>query len=57
MVVVGVKSGVVELCVSITPDQLQTVAEMYPEHVLLEQVGDETIGWTFDGVNFTAPLE
>lgn len=53
MVIVGVKNGVVELCVSITPDQLQTVTEMYPEHQILEQVGDENIGWHYDGVVFT----
>ena len=55
MIIVGIKSGVVEICVSITPDQRQTVAEMYPDHLLQEQTGDENIGWTFDGVNFTAP--
>ena len=55
MIIVGVKNGVVELCVSIIPDQLQTMAEMYPEHLLLEQVGAETIGWAFDGATFTAP--
>ena len=53
MVVVGVRDGVVDLCVSITPDQWPTVAEMYPNHQLSEQVGAENIGWLFDGVAFT----
>ena len=57
MIIVGVKDGMVALCVSITPDQLQTVTEMYPEHLLLEQTADENIGWTFDGTTFAAPLE
>ena len=56
MVIVGIKAGVVEICVSITTDQVQTVREMYPEHQIAEQVGDESIGWTFDGVSFTPPV-
>jgi hypothetical protein len=55
MVIVGVLNGVVEICVSITPDQLHTVKEMYPDHVFTEQSGAESIGWTYDGVSFTAP--
>ena len=43
------------MCVSITPDQLQTINEMYPDHLILAQVGAETIGWTFDGTTFTEP--
>ena len=58
MIIVGInQSGVVEICVSITPDQEQTVREMYPHCSFTEQVAEENIGWTFDGVNFTAPLE
>ena len=53
MVIVGVKDGVVDICVSITPDQLQTVKEMYPDDTFTEQVGDENIGWAFDGTVFT----
>lgn len=55
MVIVGVKGGVVELCVNI--DDTQILAEMYPEHTLMQQVGNENIGWTYDGVNFTPPIE
>lgn len=53
MVIVGIKDGVVEICVSV--DDLQTLAEMYPEHQLLERVGDESIGWTYDGTTFNPP--
>lgn len=55
MVIIGIKDGVVDICVSV--DDTQTLTEMYPEHQLLEQVGAETIGWTFDGVTFTAPAQ
>jgi hypothetical protein len=55
MIIIGIKDGVVALCVSITPDQLQTVTEMYPEHQIMEQAGEETIGWLFDGGSFTPP--
>lgn len=53
MVIVGILRGVVDICVSILPDQLQTVQEMYPDHLILERVSDEDIGWTFDGVSFS----
>ena len=53
MVIVGVKDGVVEICVSITPDQEQTVREMYPEHEIIEQVGDANIGWLYNGTTFS----
>jgi hypothetical protein len=55
MVIVGIKAGLVEICVSITPDQLEIVREMYPDHLIIDQTGDESIGWTFDGVNFAPP--
>jgi hypothetical protein len=56
MNIVGInKDGVVEICVSIRPEQLQTVTEMYPDCEFQEQAGEETIGWTYDGVTFTAP--
>ena len=54
MVIVGIKDGLVDICVSII--DFETLAEMYPEHLLLEQSGQETIGWTYDGVTFTAPI-
>ena len=54
MVIVGIKDGVVQLCVSV--DDVSTLQEMYPDHQFIEQVGSETIGWTYDGATFTAPL-
>lgn len=55
MLIVGIKNGIVEICVSITPDQLQTVREMYPDCAFQEAVGAENIGWTFDGATFAPP--
>lgn len=54
MVIIGIIGGVVDICVSI--DDIETLSIMYPEHILIEQVGGETIGWTYDGVTFTAPV-
>jgi hypothetical protein len=56
MVIIGVLNGVVEICVSINDDQMSHVIEMYPNHFFIEQSGNETIGWTYDGVSFTAPI-
>jgi hypothetical protein len=53
MVIIGIKDGVVELCVSV--NDLETLSEMYPEHQLQEQVGFENIGWTYDGITLTPP--
>lgn len=53
MVIIGVKDGVVEICVSV--EDTETLAQMYPEHLLIERVGDENIGWLFDGTTFSAP--
>lgn len=55
MVLIGIDSGTVVLCVNIDPEQLQLAREMYPDWILQEQVVDENIGWTFDGVKFTPP--
>lgn len=55
MIILGIKEGIVEICVSITPNQLPTVKEMYPDHLFLEQQGVESIGWTYDGTGFVAP--
>ena len=55
MIVLMIKNGVVEWPVSITPDQFQTVQEMYPEHTVMEQTGEETSGWSYDGVSFAPP--
>ena len=53
MIVVGIKDGVVEICVAITEDQQQVLHEMYPDHLFLEQVASESIGWKYDGLTFT----
>lgn len=55
MVLIGIESGVVVLCVNIDPEQLELAQQMYPDWVLQEQQGSENIGWTFDGVTFTPP--
>ena len=55
MVLIGIDNGTVVLCVNIDKSQLQHAKEMYPDWVLQEQVGDENIGWTFDGETFTPP--
>ena len=53
MVAVGVKDGVVTVCVSV--HSFDDVKDYYPECLFSAQVGTENIGWTFDGVTFTAP--
>lgn len=45
--------GVVEHCISV--DDVADLVEFYPEHTLIERVGDETVGWTYDGVSFAPP--
>lgn len=55
MVLIGIESGVVVLCVNIDLHQLELAQQMYPDWTLQEQVGDENIGWTFDGATFTPP--
>lgn len=53
MIFVMVKDGVVEHCISV--DSIDDLVEIYTEHQIIEQTGDENIGWTYDGVTFTAP--
>lgn len=53
MVLIGIDQGVVVMAVNINPDQLELAQQMYPDWILQEQVGDETIGWLYDGVTFT----
>jgi hypothetical protein len=56
MVLIGISDGVVVLCVSINPDQMQLAREMYPDWILQEQIGEESVGWTFDGEEFHPPM-
>jgi hypothetical protein len=54
MIFVLVKDGIVEQCISV--NSIADLIEFYPEHEIIEQVGEENIGWTYDGVSFTAPV-
>jgi hypothetical protein len=54
VIFVLVKDGVVEHCIAV--NTAQDLIEFYPEHEIIEQVGEENIGWTYDGVSFTAPV-
>jgi len=53
MTYVLIRAGVVIHCVSV--DDVQTLAECYPDCLILEREGTEDIGWTYNGVTFTAP--
>lgn len=53
IVAVGVKDGVVTVCVSV--HSFADVTDYYPECLFFEQIGDENIGWTYDGTSFAAP--
>ena len=58
MILIGIDSGTVVMCVSVNPDQVQLAREMYPDWVLQEQTGDENIGWTTtDNKTFSPPQE
>lgn len=52
---VMVKDGLVEHCTSV--NSRDDLVEIYTEHEIIEQTGNETVGWKYDGVNFTVPLE
>jgi hypothetical protein len=47
------RDGLVEECISV--DSIAQLEEIYTEHKIIERTGDETVGWKFDGVTFTAP--
>lgn len=52
-----VKNGVVEWVVSLADnEQAQTTREMYPEHQIVNKIGEEGVGWLFDGVSFSPPV-
>ena len=53
MVFVIVKDGKVEHCISV--DSIADLTDIYTEHQIIEQTGNENVGWLFDGVTFTAP--
>lgn len=53
MIYLVISEGIVINCVSV--DSKEALSEFYPESLIIEQTGEETIGWTYDGVNFIAP--
>lgn len=55
MIALLIKDGVVDWPVAINEDQLQVLRDTYPEHLIVEQTGDETSGWLYDGVKFSPP--
>lgn len=55
MIFVLIKDGLVEHCIAV--NGIEDLVEFYPEHLILEQVGEENVGWAYDGVTFTPPQE
>lgn len=53
MIFVLVKDGLVEHCVAVNSSA--DLVELYPEHQIIEQVGEENVGWTYDGTTFSPP--
>lgn len=53
MTYVLILEGVVVHCVSV--NDLQALTECYPECLIFERIGEENIGWTYDGTTFTSP--
>lgn len=53
MIFVLVKDGLVEHCIAV--NGIEDLVEYYPEHTIIERTGEETIGWTYDGVTFSPP--
>lgn len=51
MTYVLVLNGVVVHCVSV--NDLQSLQDCYPNHLILERVGSEHIGWLYNGTTFT----
>lgn len=54
MTYIIIRDGLIIHCVSV--NNLQELLECYPECIIQERVGEEDIGWTYDGVSFTRPL-
>ena len=51
MTYVVIRNGLVIHCVSV--NDVEQLRECYPDCILMERTGEEDIGWTFDGTNFT----
>lgn len=50
-----VQDSVVTECIAV--NTIADLAEIYPtqDYKIIAKTGDETIGWTYDGVTFTPP--
>ena len=51
MTYVLIRDGVVVHCVSV--NDLQALHDCYPDCLIFERIGNEDIGWRYDGVTFT----
>ena len=51
---VVVKDGKVIECIAC--NGIADLADIYTDCQIIERTGDETIGWNYDGVNFTPPV-
>lgn len=49
-----VKDGKVIECIAV--NSINDLIEIYTEHEIVERTGNETMGWTYDGVNFAPPV-
>lgn len=50
---VMVRDGIVAECISV--DSIADLIEIYTDCLIIEQTGEENIGWTYDGVTFSPP--
>lgn len=55
MVFVLISGGIVEHCIAV--NSIDELREFYPDHLILEQVGAENVGWSFDGSEFIPPKD
>lgn len=49
-----VRDGEVVECIAC--NGISDLIEIYTDCQIIERTGEESIGWTYDGVTFTAPL-
>lgn len=49
-----IKDGHVVECISV--NTINDLTEIYTEHLIMTRIGDETIGWSFDGTSFVPPI-
>lgn len=53
-VYVIIEDGLVVECISV--NSIDDLVEIYAGQQIIARSGDETVGWTYDGVRFTAPV-